>query len=329
MRARIVTACLAGLLLVESAAPAVAHAQSAAPAVDPETRDRSRAAFKKGVTQLRAQDWQGARASFETAWSLYPHPSILLNLGIARLKTDDPVRAEQDFVRFLSEDFGASPDELAAAREALAETRTKIGTLKIAVSPASAHVLVDHRAVETVRRNDPSGGGDILVAELRVKPGRHFVAVDAEGFVSSNKEVDVAAKSDQTVSIVLVAAESKKPPVVVEPTSSSARTIVGWSFVGLAGIGLVTGVVCAVNAKSLSNDYADPSSPGFQQADTKSEGITFRTTADIAFGVAIAAGATAVILLLTDLGKGGTDTAKRRSEPPALASRWGAPLLRW
>lgn len=320
MRGRIVTACLAALLLAEGAAPRDARAQGAAPAVDPETRDRSRAAFKKGVTQLRAQDWAGARASFETAWSLYPHPSILLNLGIARLKTDDPVRAEQDFVRFLSEDFGASQEELAAAREALAEAKTKIGTLKIAVSPASAHVLLDGRAVETVRRNDPSGGADILVAEVRVKPGRHAVAVDADGFHSSTKDVDVAAKSDITVSIVLTAAEGKKPPVTPEVTTSSTRTIVGWSFVGLAGIGLVTGVVCAVNAKSLSDDYGELGNPGYQQADTKSEGITFRTSADIAFGVAIAAGATAVILLLTDLGKGSSSD---------VASRWGRPLLRW
>lgn len=322
MRARIVTACLAALLLVESAAPGIARAQSATPSVDPETRDRSRAAFRKGVAQLRAQDWAGARASFEVAWSLYPHPSILLNLGIARLKTDDPVRAEQDFVRFLSEDFGASQDELAAAREALADAKTKIGTLKITASPASAHVVLDGRAIESVRRNDPSGGADLLVAEVRVKPGRHSVAVDADGFHPSTKDVDVAAKSDTTVSIVLVADESKKPPPPPpEVTTSSMRTVVGWSFVGLAGIGLVTGVVCAVNAKSLSDDYGDPTNQAkFQNPETRSEGVTFRTSADIAFGIAIAAGATAVILLLTDLGKGSTAD---------VATRWGAPLLRW
>ncbi|MBS2020025.1 MAG: hypothetical protein JST00_44600 [Deltaproteobacteria bacterium] len=321
MRARFVTACLAGLLAFEGVAPGLARAQGATPAVDADTRDRSRAAFRKGVAQLRVQDWAGARASFETAWSLYPHPSILLNLGIARSRTDDPIRAEQDFVRFLSEDFGASAEELAAAREALAEVRAKIGTLKIAVSPASARVSLDGRAVETVRRTDPSGGTDILVAEVRVKPGRHAVAVDAEGYVASTKEVEVAAKADLTVSIVLPAAESKKPAPVADAAPSPARAIVGWSLVGLAGVGLATGVVCAVSAKSLSDDYSDPTNPGFQSPDTKSEGVAFRTTADVAFGVAIAAGAAAVILLLTDVGKGSPAVAK--------ASRWGAPVLHW
>jgi Tfp pilus assembly protein PilF len=76
---------------------------------DADAREKSRVAFRRGVAQLRSQDWTAARASFEAAWALYPHPSILLNLGIARLRTDEPVRAEQDLVRFLSEDVGASP----------------------------------------------------------------------------------------------------------------------------------------------------------------------------------------------------------------------------
>ena len=158
----------------------IARADEPPVTADVESREQSRVAFRKGVAQLRAQDWAAARASFETAWSLYPHPSILLNLGIARLRTDDPVRAEQDLVRFLSEDVGASPDELAGAREALAEARTKLGTLRIVVSPPTARVAVDGKAVETVRGADPGASG--VVAEVRAKPGRHVVAVEAEGY---------------------------------------------------------------------------------------------------------------------------------------------------
>src|SRR3954470_13089318 len=104
--------------------------------VDPKVRERSRAAFRRGVVQLRARDWAGGRASFEEAWSLVQHPSILLNLGIARLRTDDPVLAEQDLVRFLSEDSGAGAEELASAREALADARSKIGTLRVVTDRA-------------------------------------------------------------------------------------------------------------------------------------------------------------------------------------------------
>jgi len=319
MRSRVVTAFLAALLLAHAGSPRAALAQGAPAAVDAETRDRSRAAFRKGVAQLRAQDWAGARASFETAWSLYPHPSILLNLGIARLKTDDPVRAEQDFVRFLSEDFGATPEELAGAREALAEARAKLGTLKVSVTPVTARVAVDGASVEAVRRAGAGGGGESLVAEVRAKPGKHTVVVEAEGFTPATRELDVAAKGEATATIALVAvqhAESKPAPEESSPT----RAIVGWSLVGLSGVALVTSGVTALRAKSLSDDYADPSSPGFQDADTRSEGVAFRTTADVMLGVAVAAGAAGLVLLLTDLGKGVSGVS---------AARFGSPVLRW
>jgi Tfp pilus assembly protein PilF len=147
--------------------PAAATPTKESTSADPASRDRSRAAFRKGVAQLRAQDWAGARASFEEAWSLVQHPSILLNLGIARLRTDEPVLAEQDLVRFLSEDPGAAAEEIASARDALAEARSKIGTLRVVASPASARVTVDGKAV-AVRGTAGTQGG---VAEVRLKAG--------------------------------------------------------------------------------------------------------------------------------------------------------------
>jgi len=260
-------------------------------------RERSRAAFRRGVVQLRAQDWGQARASFEEAWTQFPHPSILLNLGIARLRTDEPVRAEQDFVRFLSEDFGATPEELAAAREALAEVRGKLGTLQVTVAPASARVQVDEITVETTRRGDRAG---TAVAEVRAKPGPHRVDVSADGHVATTREAAVVAREDARVTIEL----APVAVVVVAPPAEPPRlrSIVGWSLAGLSGASLVGAGACALHAKSLSDDYADRASSGFQQADVRSEGTTFRTVADVALGVAVVAGVAAVVLLATDLG---------------------------
>ena len=305
MRARAVVTFAVILGGSTSAMPHVARADEPPAVADAEARERSRAAFRKGVAQLRAQDWTAARVSFEAAWSLYPHPSILLNLGIARLHTDDPVRAEQDLVRFLSEDVGAAPDELAGAREALAEARTKIGTLRVIASPASARVSVDGKAVETVRRADPGVSG--VVAELRTKPGRHSIIVEADGHAPGHRDLDVTARGEAAATITLAPIEKPKP---VEVTSSSTRAIVGWSFVGLAGAGLLTGAFTALRANTLSNEYSDPSSARFQDRDVRSEGITFRTTADVALGVALLSGAIAAVLLLTDFGKGSADVAR-------------------
>jgi hypothetical protein len=316
MRGRVVVIFLLVLGWATGSLAREARADGPPVTADAEGRERSRAMFRRGVAQLRAQEWGAARASFEAAWGLYPHPSILLNLGIARLRTDDPVRAEQDLVRFLSEDVGASQDELAGAREALAEARGRLGTLRVVASPASARVAVDGNPVETVRRPDPGTSG--VVAELRMKPGRHRIEVEADGHVTEKRDVELAAKGESVVSIGLSVAAS----VVSRKGGAAARgpaprVIVGWSLAGFAGAALITSGITALRAKSLADGYNDPSSARYQDPDARSEGITFRTSADVLLGVAVASGVTAAILLFTDLGKGAPDVARR-----------GA-LLRW
>ena len=304
------------MVVALAASPRAAEAQDKPSAAEAEARDRSRVAFRKGVAQLRAQEWSAARASFEAAWSLFPHPSILLNLAIARLHTDDPVRAEQDLVRFLSEDGGASAEELASAREALADARSRLGSLRVIASPPIARVAVDGTAVETLRRADGASG---VVAEMRIKPGRHAISVEAEGFVPIRRSVDVLAKGEASVTVILAAVEiAAKPPP--EPPGVSTRSIVGWSLVGLAGAALVTGGVTGLRAKSLSSDYGDPQSPRFQDPDARSTGIAFRTAADVALGVAVVSGAAAMILLVTDLGQDAAVTTRGtwRTHPGTL-----------
>ena len=302
MRARVARALVMTSLLGAAVASSSSRAEAQASRAETEAKEKSRAAFRKGVAQLRAQDWTGARASFESAYALFPHPSILLNLAIARLRTDDPVRAEQDLVKFLSEDGGASADELATARETLGEARGRLGTLRVIVVPATARVAIDGKPVETVRRADAGDKG--VVAEVRIKPGKHVVDTEADGFKADHRSLDVPPKAEAAASIELVANAAVKSEEPKPAQESSVRTIVGWSLAGLAGAALVTGGITALRAKSLSSDYGDASSSRFQDLDTRSTGIGFRTAADVALGVAVLSGAAAVILLVTDLGKG-------------------------
>jgi hypothetical protein len=293
------TVCLAISLAV--AAPSLAYADKGEQAqVDPATRDKSRAAFKKGVTQLKAQDWAGARASFEEAYSLVPHPSILLNLGISRLKTDDPAGAEEALMKFLQEDSGAGPEELASARDALAEARGKIGTIKLKVTPENAKTTIDGKVAT---------GTDV-----RVKAGSHALTIEAEGFQSAEKQVDVPAKGSIEVQATLVKtgaapaggekAKDDKKDATVSTSDDSFRPILGYSLLGVSGVALIATGIMAARAFSLSSDYGDINNKEtYQNKDTKSSGIAMRTGADVAFIVALLAGAGAVVLLFTDIGK--------------------------
>lgn len=289
-----------------------------------EAREKSRAAFRAGVSQLQAKDWKAARSSFETAWALYPHPSILLNLGIARLRTDDPVLAEQDFVKFLSEDFGATPEELAGAREALAEARTKLGTIRVVASPSAARIVVDGKTIAE-RVSSAGVAADAAVAEVRAKAGKHTVLVDAEGHAQQERNVDLAPRADIEVKIALVANAAKvgpngPGPIPAGDDGPDGRTILGYGLAGLSGVALVTGVVCGIRTLSLASEHEDRPT-----ADSKSEGETFRTVTDVAIGVAIVSGVAAIVLLFTDVGS----SPKTMSGPAWNAAKRAPLMLRW
>lgn len=307
MKASSIGRAIAVVLALAHASTPWRAARAAEPsAVDLAARDRSRAAFVRGVEHAKKGRWSEARVSFTEAYALYPHASILLNLGIAELRAGDPVAAERDLVRFFSEDRDAPPDDLASAREALSEARAKIGSILVEARPAFARVFVDGKPVEVVRSSDADGAS----ALVRVVPGRHVVRVEADGYPADERSVEAQASSQIRVVVALESSPEERP--------SEARAIVGWSLAGLATGALVTSGVTALRAASLSEDYRDPASARFRDPSTRDVGIGFRTAADVALAVGVASGVAAAVLLLTQPGSSKT---ARASDPLGLV-RW-------
>src|ERR1700733_11053936 len=138
MRHAVIVAVLGALLSVSTVAAAD----------DP--REESRAAFCDGVDAAQRGDYMRARGFFERAYKLFPHPSILLNRGIARAHTNDYVEAEQDLVNFLADDGGAPQNEIASARSELALVRAHLGTFRLRVVPSGAQARIDDNPVATI-----------------------------------------------------------------------------------------------------------------------------------------------------------------------------------
>lgn len=295
----------------------------------PAERERSRAAFRKGVGQLKAQDYAGARASFEEAWSLVQHPSILLNLGIARLKTDDPILAESDLSRFMNEDSSATAEELASARDALAEARSKIGTIKVVAVPKTSKVSVDGKAIA----GKVPDGGEAVNADVRVNAGKHTLTVEADGYATDQREVEVAGKADAEVSIALVKGSGEAAPAAAASDPGTrkgawmtpgTRKIVTYSLLGAGGLSLVGMSIFGLRGISLANDHNDPSSPSFGNAQVAADAKNSLTAADVFLVVGVVCLAGGAVLLFTDIGKG-TAAAK-----PAMRWHPTQPLLyRW
>ncbi len=262
-----------------------------------DAREQSRAAFMRGVAHVHQGDYVGARDSFLEAYRLFAHPSILLNLGIARWHTGEYVAAEQDLVHFLSDDGGAPPEDISSARAALAAVRAHLGTLRVRVEPEGARAAVDSQPVALV----PGG-----FVEVRCAIGAHTVHLEADGHAPVDRGVSVARDATETIDVTLPPLPSAKATgpagaAGVEepaPARSRRRTLLGWSLVSVGAVAAGVGAVAGLEAMSYASDYNTRGSSGFQQPDTKSTGILFRTTADVAFVSAVVFGAAGAYLLL-------------------------------
>lgn len=274
--------------LVASSAPG--HAQS-----DP--REQSRAAFRRGVAQASSGDYAAARDSFLEAYRLFAHPSILLNLGIARAHTGEWLEAEDDLVRFLADDGGAKPDELASARAELAQARSHLGTFRLRVTPTGARATLDAHAVAVIPGS---------FVDVRTTRGPHDLHVAADGFAPVDEVVSVDADRGPDIDVRL----SHGHAAEAAPTPMDARSVAGWFLVGGGVVALGIGAYTGVQAQTLANEYNTAGNAHFQDPSTKSSGITFRTSADVAFATAIVLGGLGTYFLLTPSSPSSSGTAQ-------------------
>jgi hypothetical protein len=236
---------------------------------DDPRKEQSRTAFRKGVELVQKGDLRAARDAFVEAYRLFPHPSILLNLGLLRARTGEYLEAEHDLVGFLADDGGATRDEVQSARAALADARTHIGTLKLRVEPAGAHATLDGKPL-------PLAAGE--QTEARMLSGDHVLEIAADGYKTEKLSVRGDPRQPTVVELTL-AAEDK--PVGPPPGKNTTRVVVGASLLGAGGVSLIIGIACGARAIALANGYNDPGSDDFQKASVKSDGISFRTTSDV------------------------------------------------
>lgn len=252
-----------------------------------DARERSRAAFRRGVAQVHDGDYAAARDSFVEAYQLFPHPSILLNLGIARAHTGQWVEAEQDLSRFLADDGGAPPGEIASGRAELAQARTHLGTFRLRVAPAGARATIDARPIALI---------PAAFVDVRATRGTHELVAEAAGFARVVRTIAVSDDRAPDVDLSLSAeGEGRHAP------GQGQRTI-AWFLIGGGAVAAAVGVYAGLRARSLADDYNTPGSGSFQDPSTRAKGTTFRTSADVAWVSALALAGGGVYLMLAASG---------------------------
>ena len=233
------------LLLALAAASTVgaarAHAQPAPepPSVDAAGQERARKLVTEGARLFDEGKLAEAYVAFLAAWSIIETPSIAKNLADCEISLGKH-RDAADHLRYITENGEAKPDEVRRAKQQLAETVKKIGTLRVTVTIDGAAVMLDGAPV----------GESPIRDTFYVTPGKHVVEARKDRYEPARTELEIAAGSSQVYRLSMVVAR----PLPEEPTAfDRARPWVIRGGVGLAVVGIAVGAGMAALANGDGN----------------------------------------------------------------------------
>lgn len=196
---------LSVLALVLAAAPAGAE-------------DRTRRAaehFAAAEAAEAREDWEAAITAYEQAYALRPHPSVLYNIARNYEHLGDSRRAADHYQRYLDESRNP-PDRAAVER--------KIATLRAlgrrAPPPAGEGRLVVESSVTGAEVWLDGENAGVTPLDVSVAPGRHAIAIRAEGHREERRAVEVRPGGTARVSATLTA----------EAPTTAGRWLIGMAY---------------------------------------------------------------------------------------------------
>ena len=245
MRRRFHTLLVLAVAVVPAgAAPANAQTGSADAATE------AGEAFELGSRLFEEQNWSGALASFQRAYELQPHYSVLFNMGYCLRELHRYPEALDAFQRYLTD--GADqvrPDKRAEAEQFIADLRSFISHVRITADVDGAEILV----------NDQSRGASPLAEPLGLGAGHYVVVGRAPGRRDARVEFDLGAGEEREIALALEPLETTPPPPPPPPPPGGGEMETpGWytDWLGwtLGGVGIVAGVLGGLMVSSGLDD---------------------------------------------------------------------------
>ena len=236
--------------------------------------------IRHGIELRKVHDDEGAAREFQKAYDQVHTPRAAGQLGLA----EQALGRWEDAERHVGEALHATGDawvvkNRAILDEALGAIQGHLARIEVIGDPEGADVSVNGRIV----------GKLPLQSAVRVSAGEVEVELHASGYVPMQRTLTivggqyqrlvfhlakepVASSAGEGPSVTKVAGEQRPtsestpvtplvapPPGADEP--STARTVVKWSAAGLAGVGLVVGIVAAVEHGSNVSAFDSHTNP--------------------------------------------------------------------
>ena len=237
--------------------------------------DEARQEFRAGISAVRADDWETARAHFERAYELSPRASVLANLAAAQRQTGQLVEAKASYEEWLRD-----PPSGRLQRQVRAELEELV--------PLVPTLNVQVRGAQPGDRLFIDGQEATINESLDVNPGWREIEVEREGRTvaslrvnideGDHEEVQLTARSvpsaTETASRAQREDEDEETPGI---RFDDERTGVGnaeeedeggsltwlWVTLGVVVVGAAAGVTAAVLLSGPEDPFIGNAPPGF------------------------------------------------------------------
>ncbi len=196
-------------------------------ASDDKARPRAVALMTEGVAQLAAKNFDQALANFLEAYSTFPSPRILLNIGSTLRDMGRLADAANTYQRYLV-DPGSGMTRASEVKVLLDELDATLTILVLRVAPAQSELSIDGGPFITVESTFMTRVRQGLhVIRLR-KTGRTEAEVTLNGFPGERKNLDLEVPAPRALEApqAQVVVQSSAP-APLEPTGSTTILLLG------------------------------------------------------------------------------------------------------
>ena len=278
---------------------------------DPQDKAQAKVLLGQGTKLYEQGDIAGALEKFQAAYSAFPSPKLMFNIGQADRDLHRHLEALEAFEKFLADAPDASPDMIADARKSISQLQKKLGQIQIDCMTSGADVSVDGKSV----------GRTPLPDLIWATPGRHQITARHESVAPAVEEVNVTAGVVSSVTLRLAATVAAAP--VLAPAAAPAIDLRAspvpngdnegwwlgrkWTWVAggstvLLAVGAITAGLAMqskFNSLKTSCGRASPTQPQCSQSDVDSVS-SLKTTANVFWGLTAAAAVTTGVLFYVE-----------------------------
>ncbi len=197
-----------------------------------ENMDKSRALFKRANSMFEKRELRQALELYKKAYSMWPHPRILFNMGVTLALMGRPLEAALMFKKVL--EYGpdpVTPIRYKEARDKYLELMGTLAILEVKCSQEGAQVFVDGMNL----------GVCPFTKRITLTAGRHLVTAKKSGFVPFNRDIVLPASVIAGIDIHLseVTKSLKLKKVERYPISWALTSAIGGIVLLAAGSGMV------------------------------------------------------------------------------------------